>query len=875
MAVAGVENISAMDSSILMESRLPSSSSSGQTSNQGRRNSRPSFYLQMWRELENELSANRTGERVEDRLQIGTSDELNTGVSSSNLPHIQEDENIELEGSTEKETTNVSVSEDAMATGQEDHHSMTSEQSLDLGEVERERVKEIIRDWMNTGRNGVPSSGPSINISPRTQLLGQTEIERVRVAREWIQMACERRDISGGNLEEQAAEIGSQIERVRDGLGLDNNDFHTSKKRDIRILCGRQALIDLLNKNNEERKRELQGLQESCPVRNFAFRNRIQSVLRIQLMKNRGSADSNRNNAAAESELGFLRQQQTVTGLREGFLSRLQSNVSVQENDHSGSLHSNDCEVQTQGNSSAEVDNEHNEFDLSSKYGRSGPSSGCTENVSGSEVNIQGFEDQIEASLVHIVHGDNEEVVNDEVTLNTNPEDSESQNWQVISSESSGSGERERVVFEETVQALSDVGSEELQLQHHNSLSNRGRFEFEETVEHVQLEEAREAIHENQIHGDEDQDRHAILPDSFNLEAPGSEDAHRWDSSTHGDEQVSEDEAQEWSGGNLFREWTDGSQPELDQEEWQDGASDDTSVDNTQENEIRGQGQLVESFWHESGSHQTHVHWSPLTLDTGASSAERAAINYYSDDDNAHNIEIRELLSRRRVSSLLSSGFRESLNQLIQSYVERQSQTPDDWEPHENAPPAFAGHDGNLSNTNQNEDSSDVDAHTDILGSTSAVPSNRTWDQQFHDISWSRDMHHRPGTVLEMINDLRIEMARLEQRMNHMQGMLETCVDIQLELQRAVRQEVSAALNRTVNPSESDEAVISKSGSKWDLVRKGTCCICCDSKIDSLLYRCGHMCTCAKCAGLLLEGKGKCPMCLAPVVEVVRAYTLQ
>ncbi|KAG9441697.1 hypothetical protein H6P81_017551 [Aristolochia fimbriata] len=759
MALAGLHTVSMLDSSFLRESsQSPTSRRQGPVE---RPSTQASSLLQMWRELEDEHLLSRPRDRARSRANRNSEDNIGNENSASaiNLSGVTESpvngsQAVSSEDASESENEFWAQTQLGSQNERGDDQNSSREQSPDIGDGERERVRQIVRGWVR--ENGI-SSDRSSQVSQRNsdnqraEWMGETERERVRLVREWVQMASQQRDARASRGEERAA-IDTQVERDQD----ENQPEHIRRER-LR-LRGRQALLDLLVRIERERQRELQGLLEHRAVSDFAHRNRIQSLLRGRFLRNERSIEDERPPSMAARELGQLRQRHTVSGLREGFRSRLE-NI-----------------VRGQVSSQSDTPSNPNLVGL-----RNDPSSSSLTERS-SEIHEQAPSRTQETDVPEVSEDGNarEQVSHANIS-------SERINWQ-----------------DSSAQAVSWQGE----------IANEQR--------------------------------------DWQQSADGALNEWQNDHSDHDDSNWEDRGGQVWPGQS----------PE------HDDVGDVSNLDEGQEH------------WREDIPQEAIENWQ----DAGPSGSSRTRrsipvrrVNRFHppDDDNVYSMELRELLSRRSVSNLLRSGFRESLDQLIQSYVQRQGRSPYDWDLHRAMPtPASTVQNQGQQRDDQNEEQSDAVARPPlVLPSPPVPPPQPLWHQDIHHTTWPRHGMHRSEMEWEIINDLRADMARLQQGMSHMQRMLEACMDMQLELQRSVRQEVSAALNRSSGGRGVGEES-SEDGSKCVHVRKGICCVCCDDHIDSLLYRCGHMCTCSKCANELVRGDGKCPLCRAPIIEVIRAYSI-
>ncbi|KAF3644454.1 putative zinc finger CCCH domain-containing protein 1-like [Capsicum annuum] len=128
-----------------------------------------------------------------------------------------------------------------------------------------------------------------------------------------------------------------------------------------------------------------------------------------------------------------------------------------------------------------------------------------------------------------------------------------------------------------------------------------------------------------------------------------------------------------------------------------------------------------------------------------------------------------------------------------------------------------------------------------------------------HNQQCSSSSTRHTSIEMELIYELRGHMEQLHQEIFEIRRSINSCMNMQMNLQHSIKQEVAAAV------TQSGPTLGSSSDKKG--ANRANCCICYEQQVDSLLYRCGHMCTCFRCAHELLWGTGKCPICLELVDE--------
>ncbi|XP_019056589.1 PREDICTED: uncharacterized protein LOC104800568 isoform X1 [Tarenaya hassleriana] len=707
---------------------------------------------------------------------------------------------------------------------------------------------------MNSGVGDDTSAASHSSNSSKAEWLGETEQERVRIIREWVQRNSQQSAVSGDPREEQPVEVADQIERVLDGLVVNESLIQNEPaRRGIRKLCGRQALLDMLKKAERERHQELQVLMQHHTVSNFAHRNRIQSLLRGRFLRNCDLGDKEKPSSSAATELGFLRERQPVSGLRDEFISKQDRSVfgqtSSRHSDTSSDAEIDDNIGELMCLNSLDCINDAN--GLSDQNGREADNQGLPDGTTDSGLqNNQRSTMEERVARVEVWRGQLSQNFEREWQQSAREKFLERRN---VTEAELFSNQRQ----DDTGDSFSESSGEEPRQHCHYHPQQYTGLALEQpqwnTEESAPLEQINESVNVAE----------SINP-TVSLEEQQQEEVLVNEES---DWQIINDEIDGWR--EYAEEEADTNIPENFLNQLPQASSMDV---NRETHDLRDLPEMQPSDGDLQGAIQD---WSEESSDQDTVSIGGVARFYPPDDDHVYNMELRELLSRRRVSNLLQSGFRESLDQLIQSYMERQNRNPVDWEEQETFPtPASVGQETNQQDEDQNgiQDLRTVESPLSLP--SPMIPVQPLWEHERSNANWpSNDLNQHMGMDWESANDMRIDMARLQQRMNKLQRMLEACMDMQLELQQSIRQEVSAAMNRTPGPSgTSEEEEKTAFETKWEYARKGICCICCENSIDSLLYRCGHMNACHKCAREMVEAGEKCPMCRAPVVEAVRAY---
>lgn len=197
--------------------------------------------------------------------------------------------------------------------------------------------------------------------------------------------------------------------------------------------------------------------------------------------------------------------------------------------------------------------------------------------------------------------------------------------------------------------------------------------------------------------------------------------------------------------------------------------------------------------------------------------------------------EISELVHRQLVSNSLQSDFRNTLEDRITQGLNR------------------TGLDGAQTREfirNLPNNGGFVRNDFSNLGINDDVQSVSSIDTRMRGAGYSREIKNLKKEVLELKNLIKLSF------------------ELQMDIQGSLKQEINALVNGTFK--NNDSAKLINTNKK---LKSGICIICTEAESNTVFYLCGHLCACYQCSMNLRSKNHNCPVCRAPIKDIVKVYS--